>query len=78
MAYVINALNAWTGDPACVRSIRVRFLSPVYAGERVTVEGAVTDVAGDEATCELWLNADGRRALSARAVVTIPDPIGEA
>jgi acyl dehydratase len=75
MAYLVNALIGWTGDPRCVRSIRVRFLAPVHAGDRVVAGGSVTTVRpvddGIEADCELWLEAGGRRVVTGDATVII-------
>ena len=44
MAYVVNALTAWTGDPASVRRLQVRFLGNVFAGDRVSAGGVVTGI----------------------------------
>ena len=44
MAYVVNMLTAWTGDPGCVRRLQVRFLGNVFAGDRVSTGGVVTGI----------------------------------
>lgn len=78
MAYVMNMLIAWTGDATCVRDVSVRFLANTYAGDRLVAGGKVVEVgtADDgtrEASCEVWLVANGdTRALSGRARVTLP------
>ena len=75
MAYVINMLINWLGDPSLIRSIEVRFLDNVFAGERAQAGGVVTNVraAGSEtvAECDVWLEADGRRVLQGTATVLV-------
>ena len=44
MAYVVNMLVGWLGHPALIRSIQVRFLDNVLAGDRVEAGGVVTEV----------------------------------
>lgn len=78
MAYVMNMLIAWTGDAACVRDVSVRFLANTYAGDSLVAGGNVLDVStaddgAREASCEVWLDANGdTRALAGRARVTLP------
>jgi acyl dehydratase len=59
MAYVVNALASWVGGIEKFRNLKVRFLGNVYAGDRLTVVGSVTDideVKGDTlATCDVQL-----------------------
>ena len=59
MAYVVNALVSWVGGIEKFRNLKVRFLGNVYAGDRLTVVGSVTDideVKGDTlATCDVQL-----------------------
>ena len=75
MAYVVNMLINWLGDPSLLRSIEVRFLDNVFAGERAQAGGVVTDVRveGGEtvAECEVWLEAEGRRVLQGTASVLV-------
>lgn len=73
LAYVMNMLSAWCGDPALLRRIDVRFLGNVLAGDRVTAGGRVVERAGAEVTCDVWLDVEGSsRALAGTAVVTWP------
>lgn len=78
MAYVMNMLAAWAGDPACVRDLDVRFLANTYAGDRLVAGGNVVDVGTTEdgqreANCAVWLDANGEtRALSGSARVLLP------
>ena len=73
-AYVINMLLSWLGDPARLKSIRVRFVANVLAGDRVIAGGRVTKLRSDGglqvADCEVWLDRDdGSRLLGGTAVV---------
>jgi len=77
MAYVLNMLISWLGDPACVRRITVRFLANVLGGDSVVAAGRVTGLReeGGErlADCEVWLErADGQRVLAGTATVALP------
>ena len=77
MAYVINMLVAWTGSPANVRSLDVRFLDNVRGGETVRAGGVVTGVEPADgptvAHCDVWLaKQDGTNALAGTATVIVP------
>lgn len=74
-AYVMNALIEWLGDARRLRSMKVRFRSNVYAGDRVTAGGVVTsvrEVDGEHvADCDVWLKKeDGSDAIVGTATVT--------
>lgn len=76
MAYVVNMLVAWAGDPAAVRALKVRFLGNVFAGDRVAARGVVTGVreAGGERLVDLdvWLErAEDDRVLDGTATVAL-------
>ena len=76
MAYIVNMLVAWTGDPAKLRSLRVRFLDNVRGGDHVIAGGtvtAITDQGEDQiAECDVWLDVvGGGRALSGTAAVVV-------
>lgn len=75
-AYVINMLLSWLEDPARLKSIRVRFVGNVLAGDRVVAGGKVTALRNDAglpvADCEVWLEGDdGARLMSGTAVVAV-------
>ena len=75
-AYVINMLLSWLGDPGRLKSIRVRFVANVLAGDRVIAGGKVTMLRHDDglqvADCEVWLDRDdGSRLLGGTAVVAV-------
>jgi acyl dehydratase len=74
MAYVINMLAGWAGSRDAVRSISCRFLANVFAGDAVETGGTVTAVhPGGVVDCEVWADrADGTRALTGQATVTLP------
>ena len=76
MAYVVNMLVAWVGDPARIRALKVRFLDNVRGGDRVVAGGVVTSMAGDGrhrvAECDVWLDVvGGPRALAGSATVAL-------
>ncbi len=76
MAYVVNMLVAWAGDPARIRALKVRFLDNVRAGDRVVAGGVVTSVAGEGrhriAECDVWLDVvGGPRALAGSATIAV-------
>ena len=76
MAYVVNMLVAWAGDPARIRALKVRFLDIVRGGDHVVAGGVVTSVAGDGrhriAECDVWLDVvGGPRALAGSATVAL-------
>ena len=77
MAYVVNALTAWTGDPTAVRRLQVRFLGNVFAGDRVSAGGVVTGIreAGGQrlADLDVWLErTPDDRVLAGTATVALP------
>ena len=77
MAYVVNALTAWTGDPASVRRLQVRFLGNVFA-RRPRLRAAASSPgsarrAGERlADLDVWLerSADDR-VLAGTATVAL-------
>lgn len=76
MAYVVNMLTAWTGDPGCLRRLQVRFLGNVVAGDRVSARGVVTGVREEGgrrlADLDVWLErSPEERVLEGTATVAI-------
>ena len=77
MGYVLNALIAWAGDPAAVRTFTVRFLGNVFAEDVLTAGGIVTAVREETgerlADCDVWLDreGDGARLLAGTATVRV-------
>jgi acyl dehydratase len=76
MAYVVNALTAWTGDPGSVRRLQVRFLGNVFAGDRVSAGGVVTGIHEDGgrrlADLDVWLErSPDDRVLAGTATVAL-------
>lgn len=78
MAYVANMLISWAGgDPGCVRALRVRFLSNVFAGDRLTARGVVTGVREEGGTRFADLDvrlerAEDDRVLEGTATIALP------
>lgn len=76
MAYVLNMLISWTGNPATVRRIRVRFLGNVFAGDCVAARGVVSAVREQDgerlADVDVWLErSTGDRVLDGTAAVVL-------
>jgi acyl dehydratase len=75
LAYVVNMIVAWTGTPAAVRRLRVRFLANVLEGERVVARGRVTRLLGvpgaRTAELEVWLERGDDRMLEGVATVAL-------
>jgi acyl dehydratase len=70
LAYVWDALTAWTGSAAAVKRVSVRFVSHALADEELTAGGMVTSVGDGTATCDVWLqHADGTPVVRGTAVV---------
>jgi acyl dehydratase len=76
LAYIINMLAAWTGDPDCVLRMKIRFHNLVVPGDNTVAGGTVTavrDEAGRRvADCDVWLKLqDGTTMLAGMATVAI-------
>ena len=66
VGYLVNMLMAWQG-PTCLRRLQTNFAGRVLDGEHIVARGVVTEVEGDAATCEVWLErptAPGRSPAS--------------
>ena len=61
MAYLVGMLADYAGGFDLVRSLRVRFLSNVFAGDRLVAGGQITavDESNGEVSCDVWLHRDG-------------------
>jgi acyl dehydratase len=61
MAYLVDMLARFAGGTDHILGLRVRFLSNVFAGDRLVAGGSVTavDDASGELTCSVWLRRDG-------------------
>lgn len=75
LAYIINMLVAWTGNPDCVKRMKVRFQNLVVPGDRTLAGGTVSAVRGGaspEADCDVWLRLeDGTTMLAGMATVAL-------
>lgn len=76
MAYVANMLAAWAGGHQHLRTLRVRFLANVFAGDRLVAGGTVTAVeagrGGTLATCDVWLRRGEDSVMAGQARVLLP------
>jgi acyl dehydratase len=71
VAYLINMLMRAFPAGRIVQ-MESRFLDNVYAGDRVTAGGTITEMGAAEARCDIWLRAEGRGViLSGTATVLI-------
>jgi len=71
LAYVLDAVASWPEHAQRVRSVRVRFLGNVFAGDLVTPEAEATSTQGDEARLDVRLvTADGTVVLAGTATTT--------
>jgi acyl dehydratase len=59
VSYLVNAVAAWPGVAARVRSLRVRFLGNVFEGDTVRVTGTVVAVRAGEADLDVALIGAG-------------------
>jgi 3-hydroxybutyryl-CoA dehydratase len=73
-AYLVNMLTRFAGGPGAVRSITVRFLGNVFAGERVECRGRVSEVDAEAGlvTVDLQESVGERMVMSGTAVVALP------
>ena len=79
MAYVVNALVSWVGSIEQFKKLKIRFLGNVYAGDRLTVVGSITDIGQVEgetlASCEVQLvrgdPEDGDVVMAGQAAVIL-------
>lgn len=46
MAWAVEGVVNYLGDPGALKKVRVRFSKPVSIGDKVTIEGKVTKVEG--------------------------------
>jgi acyl dehydratase len=76
MAYVIDALIAWTGDARSVRNVKMRFNGNVFGHDRVVATGVVTDVSEADGervvSCDVWLERGEDRVVSGTARLVVP------
>ena len=76
MAYVVNMLVGWAGDVGALRSVRVRFLAPAFAGDRLRTGGTVTGVRVEDGAravdCEVWLDSGEVRVIAGDATLVFP------
>lgn len=61
MAYLVNLLARYAGGFDRVTGLSVRFLSNVFAGDRLVAGGRVTAVDAEtgKVDCEVWLRRNG-------------------
>jgi acyl dehydratase len=72
MSYLLEMVTTWSGGVATLRSVAVRFLGNVFAGDRVECTGRVTAVDEDAAlvTLEVEARVGDRPVLQGSVVVS--------
>jgi acyl dehydratase len=68
VSFRAEMLTAWAG-PAALRSLRVRMLANVFAGDTVVCTGRVTAVEDGDVTVEVEASTNGTPVVSGTAVV---------
>ena len=53
MAFLVNTLTAWTGDPGSLRELVIRYQANVFGGDVVRCEGEVESTDGELARCAI-------------------------
>jgi len=73
MSYLLNMVTRWSGGVPTLRSVAVRFLGNVFAGDRVECVGRVTAVDPDAGlvTLEVAANVGDRPVLQGSVVVSV-------
>jgi acyl dehydratase len=76
-AYSVEVVTGWAGDPACLRGLEERNVSPALAGDELTVRGRVAALEpaprGGLVRCALTVaKADGTTVVDGRAVLLLP------
>jgi 3-hydroxybutyryl-CoA dehydratase len=72
LGYVINMLQAALPG-AAFAGLRVRFLAPVFAGDRAVAGGRVEARAAGRVDAAVWLDVDGGpRAVEGTATLILP------
>jgi acyl dehydratase len=75
-SFLPKMLVDWTGEPASIKKIQVRFEDPAYPGDTLTHEGIVKKkrvVNGEQLLdCEFWVeNQHGQKITTGTATMTI-------
>jgi 3-hydroxybutyryl-CoA dehydratase len=72
LAWVLDMVRAAFPE-ATLRSVQVRFLANVFAGDRVVAAGRVESIEDGCAVCSVWLDVDGgARAVDGTATLILP------
>ena len=74
--FMTKMLTDWTGDPTRLKSLEIRFQSPVYADDIVVFSGIIKRIFeqhGEQLIeCEVWAEKkDGERVMEGVAVVSM-------
>jgi len=70
-AFASQACVDWAGNPKALKRLKVRFASPVRPGDKVTVEGKVTEINGNRLKAELVAKNDKGEVVLSNALAEI-------
>jgi acyl dehydratase len=72
MSYLLNMVTQWSGGVPTLRSVGMRFLGNVFAGDRLECTGHVTEVDADAGlvTLEVLASVGDRTVLQGSVVIT--------
>ena len=71
MAFLVNTITSWTGDPGALRSLTIRYQANVHAGDTVRCEASVNDRTTGSAELTLLESVDGTPVISGSASVAL-------
>lgn len=78
LAYVLNAVTAWTGSRSSIVGTQVRFLGNTFAGDDLVAGGEIASIDNTStlatATLRVWLRgSDDAELMSGTVMVRLPD-----
>lgn len=71
LSYVLNMVTRWAGGAQALRSVDMRFLGNVFAGDRVICEGTVAEVDGGMVTVAVTAKVGEAPVLKGTVVVAV-------
>lgn len=71
MAYLVNTLTSWSGDPGALRELVIRYQSNVFGGDMVRCEGSAETVGGNLAHCSVTATVGDAPVITGTAIVEL-------
>jgi len=78
LSYAVNMVTRWSGGQRTVRSVAMRFLGNVFAGDRVECRGRVAAVEDDSGLVTVEVEALVRERPVLQGTVVVSSPHGSA